>query len=218
MLMIELLLTYTLAVFLLIITPGPVIALIIRNASLYGFKTGFFTSIGVNLASLILLITAIAIILGILKVSPLILSLLSLLGCVFIFYLGASSLYDTFKSYKNQLSSKIPTPLNEKNCKKTLSSSFLEGFGLAIGNPKDIIFLVAFFPQFIHITNSITLSLSILVTIWVVLDVGILVGYVLLTQKAIFFKYQNIIGIMSNIILIFVGVFGGYYLLHSLSL
>ncbi|MDE6958638.1 MAG: hypothetical protein K2O80_03685, partial [Helicobacter apodemus] len=63
-----------------------------------------------------------------------------------------------------------------------------------------------------------TLSLSILVTIWVILDVGILVGYVLLTQKAIFFKYQNIIGLMSNIILIFVGVFGGYYLLHSLSL
>ncbi|WP_104722683.1 LysE family translocator [Helicobacter mesocricetorum] len=217
--MIEVLLTYILAVFLLIATPGPVIALIIRNASLYGFKIGLFTSIGTNFASLILLAIAIAVILGVLKISPLILSILSILGCGFIFYLGANSLYHTFKHHKSQLPVESRTQsFKKKNTKKTLISSFLEGFGIAIGNPKDIIFLVAFFPQFIHITDSIILSLSILVFIWIILDFSILISYVSLTQKAIFFRYQKSIGIMSDIILMLVGIFGGYYLLHSLNL
>ncbi|TLD82712.1 LysE family translocator [Helicobacter sp. MIT 11-5569] len=212
--MLEILLTYILAVFLLIATPGPVIALIIRNSSFYGFKTALFTSIGTNFASLILIAFAIAVILGVFKISPFILSIISLLGCAFIFYLGASSLYLAFKNYKNKSHLEIPQPLYKQNPTKTFTSSFLEGFGIAIGNPKDIIFFVAFFPQFIHITDSIALSLSILVFVWILLDFSILVSYAALTQKAIFLKYQNLIAIMSDVILMLVGIFGAYYLLQ----
>lgn len=211
--MIEILSAYILAVFLLIVTPGPVVALIIRQASLYGFKTALFTSLGTNLASLILIAFAVAVILGAFEISPFILSAISLLGCVFVFYLGASSLYLAFKRHQNKSHLEIPQPLHKK-ISKSFTSSFLEGFGIAISNPKDIIFFVAFFPQFIHISDSIFISLSILVFVWILLDFSILITYAILMQKAIFLKYQNLIGIMSDMILMFVGIFGAYYLLQ----
>ncbi len=217
--MFEILFAYILAVFLLIATPGPVVALVIRNASMYGFKTAFFTSIGTNFASLILITLAIAVILGVFEISPSILSMISLLGCAFIFYLGVSSLYQTLKNYQSNSSKESdlqPLQPNKDNVQKAFLASFLEGFGIAIGNPKDIIFFVAFFPQFIHLTDSITLSLGILVLIWILLDFSILITYAILMQKAIFLKYQNIIGILSDVILILVGIFGAYYLLQSL--
>lgn len=216
--MFEVLFAYILAVFMLIATPGPVIALIIRNASMYGFKIALFTSIGTNFASLILLTITIAVILGIFNVSPFILSMFSILGCVFIFYLGISSLYKTFKNYQDKSSQDLHTQpkLDKNNGEKTFISSFLQGFGIAISNPKDIIFFIAFFPQFIHITSSIILSLSILVAIWIILDFCILMSYAMLMQKVIFLAYKNLIGILSDIILMFVGIFGGYYLLQSL--
>ena len=60
----EILIAYIVAVFVLIVTPGPVVALVIRNASLYGFKAAFFTNLGTNFASLLLIAFAIAVILG----------------------------------------------------------------------------------------------------------------------------------------------------------
>ncbi|MDE6958112.1 MAG: LysE family translocator [Helicobacter apodemus] len=215
--MLEVLFAYILAVFLLIATPGPVVALVLRNASFYGFKVALFTSIGTNFASLILIVLAIAVILGVFQVSPFVLSLLSLLGCVFIFYLGFSSLYQTFKSYQDESIDNSNAQLPKlNNAKKTFIASFLEGFGIAISNPKDIIFFIAFFPQFIHISPSITLSLSLLVAIWILLDFSILMSYAILMQEVIFLRYKNGIGIVSDSILMLVGIFGGYYLLRGL--
>ncbi|TLD85755.1 LysE family translocator [Helicobacter sp. MIT 05-5294] len=189
--MIEILSAYILAVFSLIVTPGPVVALIIRQALLYGFKTAFFTIIGTNFASLILLTFAVAVILGVFEISPSILSMISLLGCAFVFYLGISSLYQTLKNYQGNSSKESglqPLQPNKDNVQKAFLASFLEGFGIAIGNPKDIIFFVAFFPQFIHISDSIFISLSILVFVWILLDFSILITYAILMQKAIFLK------------------------------
>lgn len=219
--MFEVLLAYILAVFLLVATPGPVVALVIRNASFYGFKVAFFTSIGTNFASLLLIAFATAIILGVFEISPFILSVLSIFGCVFIFYLGFSSLYYTFKNCQNKSSKEFNASLfqfDKESSDKAFVSSFLEGFSIAISNPKDIVFFVAFFPQFIHISDSVIVSLGILVAIWIILDFCILMSYSILMQKAIFLRYRNFIGIISDIVLILIGVLGAYYLLQSLYL
>lgn len=213
----EILIAYIVAVFVLIVTPGPVVALVIRNASFYGFKAAFFTNLGTNFASLLLIAFAIAVILGAFSISPFVLSLLSIVGCVFIFYLGSHSLYATFKNPQPSKEQDLPT--HKHNAPhKSLASYFLEGFGIAIANPKDIIFFVAFFPQFIHISDSITMSLSMLVMIWIVLDFCILMSYAIVMQRAIFLRYKKHIGIMSDVILICIGVFGIFYLLQSLEL
>ena len=124
-------------------------------------------------------------------------------------------MYHTLKNYQSQPQKESEPQCNQIKINKTFVSSFLEGFGIAIGNPKDILFFVAFFPQFIHITDSILTGLSILVAVWILLDFCILMSYALLMQKAILLRYKNLIGIISDIILMLVGTFGAHYLLQS---
>ncbi|RAX52058.1 hypothetical protein CCY99_07865 [Helicobacter sp. 16-1353] len=205
----EILFAYIFAVVLLIITPGPVVALVIRNASKYGFRFALATSIGTNLASLILISLSIAIILGAFSISPAFLSAISIFGCIFIFYLGFKSLLNL--KHNNHIQESIPSQTIHK---KSLKSSFFEGFGIAISNPKDIVFFVAFFPQFIHISSSIYLSLAMLVVVWILLDFGILISYSLLMQKSIFLRFNKAISVISDIVLMLVGILGLIYILN----
>lgn len=75
---------YTLAVFMLILTPGPVVALVTGTAARHGSRKAFLTVIGTNSASLVLIAFAAMVLAGIVSLSPLHLSLLGLAGSVFI--------------------------------------------------------------------------------------------------------------------------------------
>ncbi|WP_281650459.1 hypothetical protein [Helicobacter bilis] len=85
------------AVITLIITPGPVVALVLKN-TLKGqdSKTKSTQALkiicGTNLGSLILIAVSIAVILGVAKVLESMLGIMSIVGCGFILYLGFSSL------------------------------------------------------------------------------------------------------------------------------
>ena len=236
---------YIASVFLLIATPGPVIMLIIRNASLYGFKNALFTGIGTNAASLILIAISIAIILGLFSITESLLSIISAFGCLFIFYLGASSFISNIKSgalkhlgknnnIEQNLDSKDSSPLaqNDKNLQNkdsknntdstqskqlSLKHAFLQGFSIAITNPKDILFFLAFFPQFLSISNYLTLSFTLLVILWIALDFSIIITYSLLLQKMIFLRYKHILAIVSDYTLMIVGIAGLVYIILEFS-
>lgn len=130
----EILITYIFSVFVFIFTPGPVVALVLKN-SLKSFKNAFITIIGTNLASLILIATAASIILGLFKISENLLTYLSFLGAIFIIYFGFTSLLADIRSTALEESSQG----GDKN-------AFLQGFLIAISNLKDVIFFIAFFP------------------------------------------------------------------------
>ena len=90
----DILSAYLLAIIALIATPGPVVAIVIKNAiSIQDSKTNkpmknaFFTICGTNLGSLILIAVSIAVILGVAKVSESMLGIMSIVGSCFIFYL-----------------------------------------------------------------------------------------------------------------------------------
>ena len=89
------------AVITLIITPGPVVALVLKN-TLKGqdFKTkstqALKTICGTNLGSLLLIAVSIAVILGVAKVSETMLGIMSIVGCGFILYLGFQLTFGIF--------------------------------------------------------------------------------------------------------------------------
>ena len=64
----QLLIAYILSVSIFIITPGPVLALVLKNAT-GGLNKALLTIIGTNLASLILISIAIAMIYGIIAIA-----------------------------------------------------------------------------------------------------------------------------------------------------
>lgn len=55
--------------------------------------------------------------------------------------------------------------------------SVVQGFLVGIANPKDVLFFVAFFPQFIGITPTSQMSLAILVALWIAVDFAIMTAY-----------------------------------------
>ena len=75
------------------------------------------------------------------------------MGCLYIAYLGVQILKQIYGLKPN-----AEAPSQEKS----LEGGFKQGFLVGISNPKDIIFFASFFPQFIHITPDLNMSLGIL--------------------------------------------------------
>lgn len=250
------------AVITLIITPGPVVALVLKNTlkgqdSKSKSTQALKTICGTNLGSLILIAVSIVVILGVAKVSESMLGIVSIMGCGFIIYLGSSSLLGFFKqrkcgvsgqpchierseiSHKSHQDSKpkgsqSEAPLENavsgseqarkanslKSTKKTTQnkySPFLQGLFLSLSNPKDILFFIAFFPQFLGITHSIYLSLTILTLSWITLDFSLLLLISYISQKIQLERFETLITKLNDIVLIMVGIFGIVYGVISLQ-
>ncbi|MBR7059388.1 MAG: LysE family transporter [Neisseriaceae bacterium] len=104
-----------------------------------------------------------------------------------------------YRKHFNQQTTILPQ--NNKNM-------FLQGFAVAIANPKDVIFFMAFFPQFIGITTNASFSLLILTCLWILLDFSLLSLYALLMNSKRISSFKFYISIISDVVLILIGVLG----------
>lgn len=171
----SLLASYCLAVMLLILTPGPVVALITATAARDGQRKAFMTMLGTNGASLLLLTVSVLTLAGIVQLSPGYLSLLGIGGSLYIGYGAVRELL----MIKNAA---VTDPHDD-----TLGvlrhtgngNGWVRGFVTGIANPKDILFFVSFFPQFIAITHNFSTSVVTLSAVWVLLDLTILSLYII---------------------------------------
>lgn len=200
---VSLLLAYSLAVVVLIGTPGPIVALVINAATRHGFKYALITVLGANVASLVLLASAGLVVLGVIALDEHTLKWISLIGCGFIGWMALHGL-------RAQL-----MPQGEEKSERLLPvrrhSGFFNGFFLGISNPKDIIFFVAFFPQFITVTPDLKLSLGVLTLIWMLADFVILLSYALLMRGGFFQQHQHIISLLSSVFLLLIAIFAAAY-------
>jgi len=136
--------TYALTVLLLIATPGPVVALIVNTAAASGSRKAMFTAVGTNWASLVLIGAAAWIILTSAAIDKTWLNIMSLLGCLFIGHIAVGTLREALQA---------PAAAAPNEAPNEARGGLLQGFMVGISNPKDIIFFIAFFPQFIQITE-----------------------------------------------------------------
>ncbi|QGW78130.1 LysE family translocator [Pseudomonas alkylphenolica] len=199
-----LLLTYALTVTLLIATPGPVVALVVNTAASAGRRQALMTAVGTNGASLVLIALAAGLILTSAAIAPHLLTALSLVGCLFIGYLAIASLRQTLA----QKADAVVTA--------STRGSLWKGFAIGLSNPKDILFFVAFFPQFIQVTTDTSYSLLLLSLLWTVMDLAILSLYILLTSKLATPQRQRLISLTSGIVLLLIAAAGLLYNLHVL--
>jgi len=142
------------ASFALAITPGPGVLYIVTRSISQGRMAGLASVAGVALGNFGNALGASLGLAALFAVSQTAFMLVKYLGALYLLYMGIK----TIRSAKN-----METNDTEKITAKSPRSIFMDGFIVALFNPKTTLFFAAFLPQFIHaghtpILQSITLG------------------------------------------------------------
>ncbi len=141
------LLIYSVVSFFYIITPGPAILLAVSNGLNSGLRALLMSSLG-NISGLFVLSLASIMGLGaLMAASSDLFTLAKFLGAGYLIYLGIRQLLRTPRSFS--IASEQAT-----ETRRASSGYFLEGFILAISNPKAILFFTALYPQFLDYSSA----------------------------------------------------------------
>lgn len=164
--------SYLATISAIIITLGPNSQLMVQQSIVYGKKASLFNALGsATVALLLMLISSIG--LQIL-LTPHILQFLSIIGAIYLMYLGIS----TIKHSKN-FTAHDPLQPSQVTGFKFFKDAFLVG----VSNPKDILFFLLFMPQFLDKNISFSAPSILLIIGWVVCDLVIMSLYALLASK-----------------------------------
>lgn len=159
-----------------IISPGPAVLLSVTNSLTHGFTKSVFSSLG-NITGLFVVSGAAALGLGaVLQTSILLFTSLKIVGAIYLIYLGIHQ----WRSKHNLFKKSMATSKREQGIRK----SFIQGFLVAISNPKAILFFTALFPQFIDLAKPVFAQFIILTTTFMFFSFTILAIYALSAQSA----------------------------------
>ena len=175
-------------------SPGPSLALIIRNSINFNRTSGIIASIAHGLGICLYATVTVIVLEFILKKSEIIFFVIQICGSLFLIILGL-----TFVFKKNNE--------NQNDTYQIHSNSFAQGFFIAIVNPKILIWFTAIFSQFIDINATflnkaiLILTPSVIDAIWYSLVAILVTGYglkeILNKNK---FVIQKIIGTLLILI------------------
>lgn len=193
---ISLLLAYMLAILLLLLTPGPVVAVVTGTAARHGYGRAFVTVMGTNAASLVLMALAVLILTGLVSISPIGLQIAGVIGSLLIGYIAWEGLRATNATVAIKAASQ---------------GGLLKGFMVGIANPKDILFFAALFPQFIAVTPHFSSSLLILAVVWIVFDFAVLSVYIIGVKRWLPPTLLQRIERLSMLCLLLIALVGALY-------
>ena len=177
-------------------SPGPSMALIIRNSIKYGRVSGILSSIGHAIGIGIYAAVSVAGLQIILINNIFLFNTIQFCGSVFLLVLGILFLRDTGQKLSIQ-------------DKQKSVNSFMQGFAISILNPKILIWFAAIFSQFIEIssTNFIKLTMVLIASsidgLWYIILTIIVTGFGL---KQFLENNTKIIQNISGFVLIFISI------------
>jgi homoserine/homoserine lactone efflux protein len=135
----HLFLAYCFAVAILVLIPGPIVTLVVANSLSHGSRSGLATVAGASVGNAILLgATAVGLVAFFALLSE-IFQVVRWLGALYLIWLGVKS----WRARAGQAQAIVPA------AGRSSRDLFLQGFLIALTNPKAIVFYIAFLPQFI---------------------------------------------------------------------
>ena len=177
-------------------SPGPSMALIIRNSIKYGRVSGILSSVGHAIGIGIYAGVSVAGLQIILINNIFLFNTIQFCGSVFLLVLGILFLRDTEQKLSIQ-------------DKQKSVNSFMQGFAISILNPKILIWFAAIFSQFIEIssTNFVKLTMVLIASsidgLWYIILTIIVTGFGL---KQFLENNTKIIQNISGTVLIFISI------------
>jgi len=177
-------------------SPGPSMALIIRNSIKYGRVSGILSSVGHAIGIGIYAAVSVAGLQIILINNIFLFNTIQFCGSIFLLVLGILFLRDTGQKLSIQ-------------DKQKSVNSFMQGFAISILNPKILIWFAAIFSQFIEIssTNFVKLTMVLIASsidgLWYIILTIIVTGFGL---KQFLENNTKIIQNISGVVLIFISI------------
>lgn len=149
---------FAIAYLLLTVSPGPNVFLVLSHSLKYGFASIYIT-IFANLFCQLLIVIAVTLGVGaLLTVDSAAFSILKYAGAAYLVYLGVKTLYS--------LATSAYRPIDVEGRRQMQAPArrrrFREAFLVSASNPKAVIFLAAFLPQFLSHDRPFVLQFAIM--------------------------------------------------------
>lgn len=158
-------------------TPGPAVLFIVTHSTLYGWRRASFAALG-NIAGLFCLgILAVTGLGAILKTSVVFFEIIKYTGAIYLVYLGLKLFFQKHLSLDSVQRRPTATPISSPKI-------FFQAFGVAVSNPKAIVFLTALFPQFLNVADPLIPQFIVLIATLMIFSFSFLMAYALLAHKA----------------------------------
>ena len=154
------------AVVVITLLPGPDFAITVRTTLVHGRRAGILCLLGVNLGVAVHTTAAILGISALIVGSQELFNILKWAGAVYLFWLGIGAIRESFQK-------KLEVP----------NATFRSGLFCNLLNPKVVVFVLTFFPQFIDSTHPAAPQLALLGLTWSVLGILWLTTLVLLMER-----------------------------------
>ena len=163
---------YFLAYFLILliatITPGPNMLLAINHGVNHGFARTMYSCLGNLAGNLLMALVSILGLGAILIASGLVFNIVKWIGVLYLMFIGLKLIFEPVR--KDTFDHDEPVT-NKKGYRL-----FLDGFIIAIGNPKGILFFTALFPQFIDVEHA---TMSVFMIVFITLGIVAVACYML---------------------------------------
>ena len=163
---------FVIATVIMIALPGPSVLLTVAHSISFGWKRGIVTVAGATIG--------IAIQLSIAAIG--LTSLLNVIAGAFEWLRWTGALYLIYLGIKQWRSANDPVEIETSSVSK--KNLFFQGLVITIPNPKSLIFIAAFLPQFINTANSIGLQFAIIVPTFLVITFTVTSVWALIAGKA----------------------------------
>jgi threonine/homoserine/homoserine lactone efflux protein len=170
----HLFIAYCLAVAILLLIPGPVVTLVVANSLRNGSRSGLATVVGASIGNAILLCATAVGLVAFFALMSAIFEVVRWAGALYLIWLGIKA----WRAHGAEEAAIAPAAARSSR------AVFLQGFLIAITNPKAIFFYIAFLPQFVD--PRLPAALQLLVMIGTMIFMGLLSdgGYALLAARA----------------------------------
>ncbi|MEJ3657507.1 LysE family translocator [Actinomycetes bacterium KLBMP 9759] len=155
-------LTFVVAVVLILLVPGPAMALLLRRAALHGLRGALPTLVGLEVGLYVWALLAAAGFAALVAVSEVAFVVLRVVGAAVLLYMGVKALRAAWKGDAVEVEVEASTASWWK--------AFGEGAVVQLANPKAAIFMVAFYPQFVPADRPLFATTAMLALVQVAIE------------------------------------------------
>lgn len=162
------------AVVVITLLPGPDFAIVVKTALLSGRRQALACAFGINCGVAVHTIAAILGISAVIASSAELFAVLKWAGAAYLFYLGVRSLLDSRreKTHEEGATVEIRAVGLQHKEKETPAAAFRSGIFCNLLNPKVVVFVLTFFPQFMDASLPAGPQLAVMGVTWAFLGVS----------------------------------------------